>query len=206
MRAFEFHGDPGLVHLDPRWHQAALRFVASGFWHILEGTDHLLFLRCLVIPFRRLRPLVIIVTAFTVGAFDLADRLGLRLRAGRALVPAADRDADRRHHRLYGAGEHRRRRHGKRRGHLSRRWIIAFAFGLVHGFGFSFALRESLQFAGDHLLTALFGFNLGVEIGQLAVLSCSIPVLDLLFRYVARRAARHHHPVGARRAHRPGTG
>ena len=42
------------------------------------------------------------------GAFDLADRRRLRLRAGRALVPAADRDADRRHHRLHGAGEHRR--------------------------------------------------------------------------------------------------
>src|SRR5262245_63614800 len=54
-RAFELQGDPGLVRLDPRWHQAALRFVESGFWHILEGTDHLLFLCCLVIPFRRLR-------------------------------------------------------------------------------------------------------------------------------------------------------
>ena len=67
---------------------------------------------------------------------------------------------------------------------LSHRWIIAFAFGLVHGFGFSFALRESLQFAGDHLLTALFGFNLGVEIGQLAILIVLIPVLDLLLGYV----------------------
>ena len=66
-RAFEFHGDPGLVRLDPRWHQAALRFVVSGFWHILEGIDHLLFLLCLVIPFRRLRPLIIIVTSFTVA-------------------------------------------------------------------------------------------------------------------------------------------
>src|SRR5713226_4681044 len=47
-RAFEFSGDPGLVRLDPRWYQAALRFVESGFFHILEGTDHLLFLLCLV--------------------------------------------------------------------------------------------------------------------------------------------------------------
>ncbi len=67
VRAFEFHGNPGLVRLDPRWYQAALRFVESGFWHIIEGIDHLLFLCCLVIPFRRLRPLVIIVTSFTVG-------------------------------------------------------------------------------------------------------------------------------------------
>jgi hypothetical protein len=66
-RAFELRGEPGLVRLDPRWHQAALRFVVSGFWHILDGTDHLLFLCCLVIPFRRLRPLILIVTAFTVG-------------------------------------------------------------------------------------------------------------------------------------------
>jgi hypothetical protein len=58
VRAFEFEGDPGLVSLDPRWHQAALRFVGLGFLHILSGTDHLLFIFCLVIPFRRLRTLI----------------------------------------------------------------------------------------------------------------------------------------------------
>jgi hypothetical protein len=64
------------------------------------------------------------------------------------------------------------------------RWIIAFGFGLVHGFGFSFALRETLQFAGSHLLTSLLSFNIGVELGQLLALLIAIPVLDLLFRYV----------------------
>ena len=54
--------------------------------------------------------------------------------------------------------------------HLQRRWVVTFAFGLVHGFGFSFALRESLQFAGSHLLTSLLAFNVGVELGQLLVL------------------------------------
>ena len=67
MRAFEFDGDPGLVRLDPRWHQAAWQFVKLGFFHILDGTDHLLFLFCLVIPFRRFRSLVAVVTAFTVA-------------------------------------------------------------------------------------------------------------------------------------------
>jgi hypothetical protein len=67
IRAFELDGDPGLVRLDPRWHQAAWRFVRSGFFHILDGTDHLLFLFCLVIPFRRFRSLLIVVTAFTVA-------------------------------------------------------------------------------------------------------------------------------------------
>jgi hypothetical protein len=69
-----------------------------------------------------------------------------------------------------------------------RRWLITFAFGLVHGFGFSFALRDTLQFAGSHLLTSLLSFNLGVELGQLAVLVVLVPALDLLFRFgVAER-------------------
>jgi hypothetical protein len=71
---------------------------------------------------------------------------------------------------------------------VRRRWIVTFAFGLVHGFGFSFALRESLQFAGNHLLTSLLAFNVGVELGQLLVLLLCIPALELLFRYgVAER-------------------
>src|SRR3712207_4398310 len=67
---------------------------------------------------------------------------------------------------------------------VQRRWVITFAFGIVHGFGFSFLLRESLQFAGDHLLTSLLTFNIGVEIGQLAVLLVLLPALGLLFRHV----------------------
>ena len=66
--------------------------------------------------------------------------------------------------------------------------MIAFGFGLVHGFGFSFALRQSLQFAGSHLLTSLLAFNVGVELGQLLVLALLIPILQLLFRFaVAER-------------------
>jgi hypothetical protein len=67
---------------------------------------------------------------------------------------------------------------------VRRRWMMAFGFGLVHGFGFSFALRQTLQFAGSHLLTSLLSFNLGVELGQLLVLVVLIPMLELLFRFV----------------------
>src|SRR5206468_10741709 len=71
---------------------------------------------------------------------------------------------------------------------VHRRWMIAFGFGLVHGFGFSFALRETLQFAGDHLLASLLAFNIGVELGQLLVLLPFIPLLEALFRFaVAER-------------------
>ena len=56
--------------------------------------------------------------------------------------------------------------------------MIAFAFGLVHGFGFSFALRDTLQFAGAHIVTSLFAFNVGVELGQLLVIALLVPLLS----------------------------
>jgi hypothetical protein len=176
-RAFEFPGDPGLVYLDPRWHQAALRFVVSGFWHILDGTDHLLFVLCLVIPFRRLRPLIIIITAFTVAhSISLAASAVGFVPDGLWFPPLIET--------LIAATIIYMALENIVGSDISRRWIIAFAFGLIHGFGFSFALRETFQFAGDHLVTALFGFNLGVELGQLAVLLVLVPALDLLFKYV----------------------
>jgi hypothetical protein len=67
---------------------------------------------------------------------------------------------------------------------VKRRWMVAFGFGLVHGFGFSFTLRQTLQLAGSHMLTSLLSFNVGVELGQLMVLALLIPALELLFRYV----------------------
>jgi hypothetical protein len=70
---------------------------------------------------------------------------------------------------------------------VRRRWLITFGFGLVHGFGFSFALRETLQFAGSHLLTSLLAFNVGVELGQLLVLAIAVPALAILFRRVDGR-------------------
>jgi len=189
-RAFDVHGDPGIVELDPRWHQAAFRFVKDGFYHILDGIDHLLFLFGLVIPFRRVRSLVIVVTSFTIAhsvtliasAYDLAPSslwfpplvemliavsivyMAFENIIAAARPPTADRTAARRA--------------------LERRWAVAFGFGLVHGFGFSFALRETLQFAGSHLLTSLLSFNIGVELGQLLVLVILVPILNLLFRFV----------------------
>jgi len=178
IRAFEFTGDPGVVQLDPRWHQAALRFVKLGFMHILDGTDHLLFLLCLVIPFRRFGALIPIVTAFTVAhsitliasAYNFVPSalwfppLIETLIACSIVYMALENIVG-------GATVHRR-------------WRIAFGFGLVHGFGFSFALKETLQFAGSHLLTSLLGFNIGVELGQLLVLALLVPALEFVFRHV----------------------
>jgi len=187
IRAFEYTGDPGVIRLDPRWHQAAGRFVTLGFLHILDGADHLLFLLCLVIPFRRVRPLVLIVTSFTVAHSItlMASAAGLTAR-GLWFPPLVETLIAMSI--LYMALENivlgwRGPSHTPL--DVRRRWIVAFAFGLVHGFGFSFALGESLQFAGSHLVASLLAFNLGVELGQLAVLAVALPALHLLFRHVA---------------------
>jgi hypothetical protein len=189
IHAFEFPGDPGLVPLDPRWHQAALQFVQLGFFHILDGADHLLFLVCLVIPFRRVRPLIAVVSAFTVAhlitmiaaAYDLApDALWFpplveTLIATSIFYLAAENIVSATSQAVSAVSSGRA---------LKRRWLVTFAFGLVHGFGFSFGLRQTLQYAGSHLLTSLLSFNVGVQLGQLLVLVLLIPALDLLFRYV----------------------
>lgn len=180
-RAFEFHGDPGLVRLDPSWHQAAWRFGVSGFWHILEGVDHLLFLLCLILPYRRLKPLVILVTSFTLAHSIslIASAFGF-VPDARWFVPLIET--------LIAATIVFMALENIVGSRIERRWVFAFAFGIVHGFGFSFLLRDSLQFAGDHLVTSLLAFNVGVEIGQLVVLVVLIPALGWLFRHaVAER-------------------
>jgi hypothetical protein len=180
VRAFELHGDPGLVRLDPRWHQAAWSFLVSGIWHILEGIDHILFLLCLVIPFRRLASLILLATSFTVAhsisliaaAFGFVpDALWFpplveTLIAATIVYTALEN--------IVGTN-------------IQRRWMITFAFGIVHGFGFSFALRDELQFAGDHLVASLLAFNLGIEIGQVLLLLVLVPALALFFRHVPER-------------------
>jgi hypothetical protein len=180
-RIFNYIGNPGVVDLDPRWHQAALRFVVMGFEHILEGTDHLLFLFCLVIPLRSLRGLIPVVTSFTIAhsitlissAFGLAPNVLWFPPLIETLIALSI---------VYMAFENIV---GAR---LEHRWVVTFAFGLIHGFGFSFLFSDTLQFAGGHLFSSLLAFNIGVELGQLFILLLVIPLLGVLFsRFVQER-------------------
>jgi hypothetical protein len=166
--------------LNPAWYHAASGFVLLGIDHILTGIDHLLFLFCLVIPFARVRPLIAVITAFTVAhsvtlfasAFHFAPQGAwfppfVEMAIAASIVYMAVEN-------IVGAN-------------LRRRWQIAGMFGLVHGFGFSNALGQSLQFAGSHLLLSLFSFNVGIEIGQLGVLAITLPALALFRRLVPQR-------------------
>jgi len=175
-RTFLLSGEQEAFPLEPRWWQASWLFVRMGFVHILEGTDHLLFLLCLVIPVRRIRALVWVVTAFTAAhsltliasALEFAPNglwfpplVEMLIAVSIAFMAVAN---------IVGWPGHRS-------------WMLAFGFGLIHGFGFSFALRESMQFAGGHLTAALLSFNAGVELGQLFALALMAPAVALLFRY-----------------------
>jgi hydrogenase/urease accessory protein HupE len=149
-------------------------FVDLGVHHILSGLDHLAFLLALVVASRGLRGLVGVVTSFTLAhSLSLgAASLGWVVPPARlvevlialSIVFVALRN-------LF---EDRPRR----------LWPEAFGFGLVHGLGFAGALSQTLS-AESQKLRALFGFNLGVELGQLAVVLAAVGLLAL-----ARRAAR----------------
>jgi hypothetical protein len=177
VRAFEFDGDPGLVRLDPGWHQAAWRFVQLGFFHILGGIDHLLFLFCLVIPFRRFRTLLGIVTSFTVAHSITLIASALNFGPQALWFPPLIET-------LIAVSIFYMALENITGSNAGRRWVITFGFGLVHGFGFSFALRQTLQFAGSHLLLSLLSFNAGVELGQFLVLLLLVPALEFAFRYM----------------------
>ncbi|MEX2180542.1 MAG: HupE/UreJ family protein [Gemmatimonadaceae bacterium] len=183
-RAFHYVGDPGRIELDPRWSHAAQRFVREGFRHILGGLDHLLFVLCLVLPVRQWRSLVAIVTAFTLAHSLTLAAAALGLVPTAAWFPSLVETAIAASI-IWLAAENFFLSEER----LARRWRMAFGLGLIHGFGFSFALAEQLQFAGGHLLTALAAFNLGVELGQLLVLAVALVLLGALHRAVAAERA-----------------
>jgi len=180
-RAMIVAGGADPLDLDPLWYRAAGGFVVLGIEHILSGTDHLLFLLCLVVPVRRLRDIVPVITAFTAAhsVTLIASAMGLAPRGAwfPPLVEAAIAASI-----VYTAIENIITRS------VGRRWLISCLFGLIHGFGFSNALGDSLQFAGKHLLVSLLAFNVGIEAGQLGVLVVGLPVLIVLRRWFTPRA------------------
>ena len=180
-----------------RWQQWA-DYVREGVWHIWIGLDHILFLVSLLLPavlvlagrpphsaasfapVERFAPaaweVLRIVTAFTVahsitlslatlGLVELPSRAVESVIAASVVVAALNNVWP-----LF----------------TGRRWAVAFGFGLIHGFGFASVLSD-LGLPGDALLLALFGFNVGVELGQLAIVAVFLPLAFALRRTVLYR-------------------
>lgn len=146
-------------------------FLALGIEHILTGYDHLLFLIGLLLGGISLLSAAKIITSFTVahsitlglaalGVVRLPSELVEPLIAASILYVGLDN--------LFGKNR-------------DRRWLLTFAFGLVHGFGFATALGDIG--IGSAAVLSLLAFNLGVELGQLAIAGLALPLL----RYSSQR-------------------
>ncbi len=188
--AYTVHAGFGTLVLNPDWYHSAYLFVRLGFNHILGGNDHILFLLLLIIPFgaRNFWKLAGVVTAFTIAhsVTLIASALGV-VPTGEWFPPVVEVLIAASI--LYMAVENvvTQFRDGSDDAVLKWRWLVTAGFGLVHGFGFSFALKEDLQFAGSHLLLSLLSFNVGVEFGQLVVLTVILGMTSVAFSHARVR-------------------
>ncbi len=160
-----------------RW-QVARTYALLGAQHILTGYDHLLFVVALVLLLTRGWVVVRAATAFTIAhSLTLAGTtlgfFGLAQAPVEALIALSI---------VFLAAEIAKQKDGSPR--LSERipWLVAFLFGLLHGFGFAGALREIGLPEGD-VPVALLTFNLGVEAGQLAIIAACLALIALLRRF-----------------------
>lgn len=150
------------VEAAPTWVETARTYFLLGVEHILLGVDHLLFVLALLLLVRDVWMLVKVITAFTV-----AHSITLALAAlGWAQIPQAPVEAVIALSIMFVAAEVVRQTGPE--SDLTRRmpWLVAFAFGLLHGLGFGGALKE-IGLPQSDVPLALLTFNLGVEAGQL---------------------------------------
>ncbi|MFU8807000.1 MAG: HupE/UreJ family protein [Bradymonadaceae bacterium] len=160
--------DEGGVTVETSALDTFLRYLWQGILHIVIGFDHVLFVLCLLLAARRFRQLLFIITAFTLGhsvtlvvsaldVFTLPESLIEPIIALSIAYVAAENLL--------------------RKGEVPYLYATALVFGLVHGFGFSYVLRDELGLPTEALVPALVSFNLGVEVGQLAIVALAYPAL-----------------------------
>ncbi|MGB0132249.1 HupE/UreJ family protein [Dokdonella sp.] len=154
-------------------------FLVEGIEHILFGFDHLLFVLALMLIVRSTRTLLLTITAFTVAhsiTLTFATLGWVTLPSGPVEIMIALSIA-------LVAAEIVAKERGKTSLAISAPWIVAFAFGLLHGFGFAGALKNLGLPQGDIPL-ALLCFNVGVEIGQLMFIALILAMAALIRRFV----------------------
>lgn len=149
---------------------SALAFIRLGVEHIWTGYDHLLFLFALLVVCRSVRSIVAIVTCFTLAhsltlALATLQLVNLPAKFVEPLIAASI---------VFVGVENLFRRGEEPPG----RWALTFAFGLIHGFGFASVLRDlGVGGGGSGIALPLFTFNLGVEIGQIAIAAVALPIV-----------------------------
>jgi hydrogenase/urease accessory protein HupE len=150
------------------------RYLVTGIEHIFLGYDHIAFLVAVVLWARRLVPVIKVVTAFTIAHSITLSLATLNV----VVIPSAIVEPAIAASIVYVAVENFFTRN------IDGRWRVTFVFGLVHGFGFAGALRE-IGLPTNAIVTALAAFNIGVEVGQVAIVSIVVPALIVLDRIMA---------------------
>ena len=169
--------------------EVARTYFVLGVEHILSGVDHLLFVLGLLFLVGSWRRLVATVTAFTVAhSITLA-----AATLGWVHVPQAPIEATIALSVMFVAAEILRDAHGHPG--LAKRapWVVAFVFGLLHGFGFAGALQQVGLPEKDIPLALLF-FNVGVEVGQLLFIAAVVAMLSVFTRLFRKRGTTEHGP------------
>jgi hydrogenase/urease accessory protein HupE len=164
-----------VIEAAPDFGQVAKTYLLLGVEHILLGFDHLLFVLALLFLLADWRRLLAAITAFTVAhsitlaaaTFGVIHMPGPPVEACIALSIA------------FVAAEIIYRQRGRVPLSVRWPWLVAFAFGLLHGLGFAGALSE-LGLPADHIPLALLFFNLGVEAGQLLFIAAVLPAIVLV--------------------------
>ena len=150
------------------------RYLITGIEHIFLGYDHIAFLVAIVLWARRLVPVIKVVTAFTIAHSITLSLAALQI----VVIPSAIVEPAIAASIIFVAVENFFSRN------VDGRWRVAFVFGLIHGFGFAGALQE-MGLPANAVVPALAAFNIGVEIGQVAIVSIVVPALILLDRLFA---------------------
>lgn len=147
------------------------KYLGMGIEHILSGLDHILFVAGLIMLGSRFRSLIKIVTAFTI-----AHSLTLSLAVLRLVNPPAAIVEPLIALSIVAIAVENLRSRQERQSGRDYRPLVAFGFGLVHGFGFAGALTN-VGLDGFSLAAALASFNLGVELGQALIIGVSLPII-----------------------------
>lgn len=169
----------------------ALDFLTLGIKHILVGLDHVVFLIALFLVGMSLSALLAVVTAFTVGHSITLGLSTLGIYSPEIWIAESVIAVSIVYlgiENLYALLRRDPKRSEAERKRLTRRrWAVAGLFGLIHGFGFSYVIRD-LGLPEDAQVHSLMGFNLGVEIGQLLIVATLVPVLAWLWGKLGQRA------------------
>lgn len=168
------------IQADESWFDVAKLFIVEGIEHILFGFDHLLFVAALMLIVRNLRVLVKTITAFTIAhsiTLTFATLGWVALPSGPVEIMIAFSI-------VLVSAEIVAMERGQTSLTIESPWILAFAFGLLHGFGFAGALAD-LGLPQNDVPFALLCFNLGVEIGQLMFVAVILIALAALRRIPA---------------------